>query len=176
MEDDSLPADQITRFLRLARQTREFEPGDIPEDALQGILDVARWSGSSMNRQVWKLVVIRDRALLARLGETVRHARHFGRAPLVILIRMPDEDPEMDAHDEGRMTERIILAARAYGLGAGIGWVRPEERDAVRELLRLPPGGMIRTGLAIGHPAPRPRRAGADARKPLNEIVQWDAG
>jgi nitroreductase len=166
----------VIRFLRRARQTRQFEPGEVPQEALDGILEAAQWSGSSMNRQVWRLVVVRDPALLKQLGETVKHAPHFGRAPLVILITMPDEIPDMDAHDEGRMTERIILAAQAYGLGAGIGWVRAEERDAVRELLHLPPGGMIRTGLAIGRPAPRPRKGAGEARKDLSEIVQWDAG
>ena len=172
MNESSVAPAELIRFMRRGRQSREFLPEPVPEEALNDILEVARWTGSSMNRQVWRFVVVRDPALRARLGEIAQSARHFGRAPAVIVITMPDADPIMDAHDEGRVSERILLAARAHGLGAGVGWFRPGERAAVRQLLHLEPGVMVRTGIAIGRPVPRPRRAGA--RKPLADLVQWD--
>ena len=58
-------------------------------------------------------------------------------AAVAIAIEMPGEKPEWEAYDEGRVAERILVAAGALDLGAGIGWAVEEERPAVAGLLGL---------------------------------------
>jgi nitroreductase len=68
------------------------------------------------------------------------------------------------------------------GLGAGITWIMPEKRDAIRAILAVPEGQFVRTIVAIGHPSEaglRPKSAPGTARLPRGEVVfeeKWPAG
>src|SRR6266481_966149 len=109
-------------FLRGLRATRQLRPDPLPEPVLHDILEVARWSGSAGNRQPWEFVVVQDRELLARLA-TVEgaNAGHLANAAVGLAIVIRPEVPDLDAYDEGRVAERILLAATAHGLGAAVG-------------------------------------------------------
>src|ERR1700730_4101313 len=64
-------------FLRGLRQIRQLSPEPVPEEALQDILEVARWTGSARNIQPWDLLVIQDRATLQTLANLEgSHAPH----------------------------------------------------------------------------------------------------
>jgi nitroreductase len=166
----------VLRGLRRTRQIRQFTDEPIEEDALQSILEVARWTGSSMNTQPWTFIVIRDAEARRRIGEQARYARYVAKAPLAIAIAMPGKDPEAEAYDEGRVAERVLIAASALDLGAGIGWAdSPEERAAVGALLGVEPPAFVRTILAVGHPteAALQKRSGpGTGRRPLAEFVR----
>ena len=54
-------------FLRGLNATRTFRPDPVPEEAINDILQVARWSGSASNVQPWEFLVIRDRETLQKL-------------------------------------------------------------------------------------------------------------
>ena len=58
---DRTTADVILAALRRTRQVRQFTDELVSDDDLQAILDVARWSGSSMNRQPWTFTDITPR-------------------------------------------------------------------------------------------------------------------
>ena len=169
-------ADTILRGLRRTRQIRQFTDEPVPEDALQAILEVARWTGSSMNTQPWTFIVVRDADARRRIGELAQYARYVANAPVAIAIAMPGSDPESEAYDEGRVAERVLVAAAALGLGAGIGWADgPAEQAAVGALLDVAPPAFVRTILAIGHPtasALQKRSGPRTGRRPLAEFVR----
>jgi nitroreductase len=168
-------ADPILRALRRTRQVREFTDEPVTETDLRAILEVARWSGSSMNRQPWTFIVIRDRADRDLLAELAPNARHVAGAAVAIAIAMSGNNPEWDAYDEGRAAERILVAAGALGLGAGIGWALETSRPQVAELLRLIAPAFVRTIISLGHPteaAKQPRSAPGAARRPFAELVR----
>ncbi len=169
--------DRLLTFLRGSRGARGFRPGPVPEEALAAVLEVARQSGSSGNRQPWHFVAVRAPATLRQLARLVPNATRLERAPLAIVIVMPGGQVALDAFDEGRVTERILLAARAEGLAGAIGWVLAEERDAVRELLGIPPERLVRTTVSLGYPAdeaPPSRGPGGRERRPLSAIVHLE--
>ena len=105
-------------FLRGLRQIRQLRPDPIPEAALQDILDVSRWTGSARNIQPWDLVVTSNRQTLRALG-TIEGGRgpHLTTAGAGIALVMSGdlEHPDFDTYDEGRLSERIMLAAAAHG-------------------------------------------------------------
>ncbi len=171
------PVDPIA-FLRGLRATRRFAPDPVPEEALADILDVARWTGSSMNRQPWHVVVVRDRATLDELAAVGTYTRHLAGAPLGLFLVMDGDDPIDEAYDDGRLGERIMLAARAHGLGSCIGWYWDEGHEpAAKAALGVPPERTLRTAISIGYP-PREdeaeRAASSAARKPLADIVSFE--
>lgn len=167
--------DVVLQALRRTRQIRSFTEEPVSEDDLYAILEVCRWTGSSMNTQPWQFIVVRDADLRRRIGEISVHARYVGRAPLALAIAMPGEDAESDAYDEARVAERILIAATAMDLGAGIGWIEEKDYAAVGEMLGLTAPAFVRTIVSIGHPtedARKPRTGPRTGRRPLEEFVR----
>ncbi len=174
MTGTQIAKDRIA-FLRSLRAVRRFRPDPVPQDVVDDLLEVARWSGSASNRQPWELVVIRDRNTLRALAEVRGYADHLAGAPLGIVLVMAGERPEQETYDEGRLSERIMLAALAHGVGSSIGWIVGDGRAAAKEILGVPPERVVRTAISLGYPdeeARRHRTRAAQARKPLAEIVR----
>jgi nitroreductase len=75
--------DRIT-FLRTLRAVRAFRPDPVPQEVLDDILEVARWSGSASNSQPWEMIVVQNRDTLGALAPVDGYAGHLARAPLGI--------------------------------------------------------------------------------------------
>src|SRR5215212_6073489 len=161
-------------FLRTLRAVRSFRSDAVPQEVVDDVLEVARWSGSASNKQPWEIVVIRDRATLRTLASVGGYAGHLSGASLGIVLVMAGEREVRETYDEGRLAERIMLAAHAHGVGSSIGWIVGSGRDAARELLGIPQEKMVRTAISLGYPdegGRRSRSSRGQARKPLDEIV-----
>ena len=170
---DERTRDRIT-FLRSLRAVRAFRPDPLPQEVVDDVLLVARWSGSASNNQPWDIVVIREQETLRSLAGLDGYAAHLAGAPLGIVLVMKGDRAEQETYDEGRLAERIMLAAHAHGVGSSIGWIVGPGRDAARELLGIPQHKVVRTAISLGYPdeaARKPRSGRGQARKPLGEIV-----
>jgi nitroreductase len=167
------PRDHIS-FLRGLRAVRSFRPDPVPQEVVDDILEVVRWSGSAGNRQPWEVVVIRNRDTLRSLASVEGYADHLAGAPFGMVLVMAGGRAQQETYDEGRLAERIMLAAHAHGVGSSVGWIVGSGRDAARELLGIPQEKMVRTAISLGYPdveARRSRSGRGQARKPLDEIV-----
>jgi nitroreductase len=163
-------------FLLRLRAVRDFRPDPVPAAALDDMLAVARWTGTAANRQHWELVVVQDRAMLRQLAELEGYAQHLAGAPLGIVLVMAGRLAEQETYDEGRLAERIMLAAAAHDLGSCIGWLRGDGSEAAKRLLGIPVERTVRTILSVGYPdevAGGARRKAADARKPIAAFVHY---
>ena len=172
---DRTTAEIVLTELRRTRQVRQFTAELVSDNDLQAILEVARWSGSSTNRQPWTFIVVRERADLQRLADLAPNAKHVAGAAVAIAIAMGGANAEWDAYDEGRAAERILIAANALGLGAGIGWALESNRPQVAQFLGLTPPAFVRTIISLGHPteaATQPKAAPGTARRPLTDLVR----
>ena len=165
--------DQLITFLRTLRQARQFTNQPVPDDVLADILQVARWTGSAGNEQPWEFIVIRDRETLRQLAEAYPSARHLAGAAVAVVIVMAGKWAPGEAYDEGRLAERIMLAARAHGLGAGVGWFGADGvAEAAKAILGIPRERFVRTAISLGYPAePGARSRRPQPRKPLAELV-----
>jgi nitroreductase len=146
---------EIVRPLLKARQVREFTDEPLTDRELDALTEVARWSGSSRNEQPWRFIVVRDVATVRRLWQAgVPQTRSMETAMAAIAIVLPaDPDRQLsDAYDDGRVAERILIAANMLDLGAAITWIRPDVLGTVQSLLGLPPDRLVRTLVALGHP------------------------
>ncbi len=175
-----------TELLRSLRAVRRFAPTPVPDDVLADVLEVARWTGSAKNRQPWEIVVVGSRETLERLSRLGRFAGHVAGAPLAIALLMDGSSGSGNVlFDEGRLAERITLAAWAHGVGSCVATLFPEENvRTAGELLGLPEGFAARTVISLGYPAdadarflrstPLLRAVVPVGRKPLEELVSWE--
>ena len=166
-------------FLRRLRAVRQFRPEPVPQHVVDDILEVARWSGSAKNRQPWELVLIRRPDTLRALAALDGSVGHLAGAALGVVLVMngtPGHE-ERETFDDGRLSERIMLAAAAHGVGSSIGWFSAAGRGAAKALLRVPPQRVVRTAISLGYPDPAARSGPrpSPARKPLAEILHHEA-
>ena len=171
-------ARRVLRLVRTVRQARQYAPEPVPDEVLGELLEVARWTGSSRNTQPWHFVVVRDKERLRQISAIRTPINWVAEAPLGIAIVLDGANPMSEAYDEGRVTERLLIAARARGLGGGVAWFGDESQQATaKELLGIPKERTARQIVAIGRPVsvkdPRPTRA-TPGRKPLAEVVSWE--
>ena len=182
MNDPADAADAVRPLLR-TRQVREFTEEPIDPAALDALADVARWSGSSQNKQPWRFIVVTQPDTLRRLADSgMPSTRALQTATAAIAIAMPEQPGRKvsTAYDEARAAERILGGASALGIGAGIAWVSGDGRQAVADTLALPADRFVRTIVAIGHPTDRakePKAERGEARLPREEAVfreRWE--
>jgi nitroreductase len=167
----------LLRTMRRVRSVRSFRPELVPDELLTEILEVARWTGSGSNQQPWTFVVVRERATLEAIAAASPNVRHVAGAAAAIVIVMDGDSPEIETFDEGRVAERILVAATALGLASAIGWVVPAAADAVGALLGVPAGHRTRTLVSLGYPTEegsRPKAAAGTARQPLADVVRFE--
>src|SRR5438067_13414133 len=103
-------------MLRGVRQVRQFDSRRVPDEIIHDILEVARWTGSGMNRQPWEFVVIRNHDTLRQIAEAEGAGSHLAGADFAIIVVMPGEKQGINTFDEGRLAERLLLAPAAHGV------------------------------------------------------------
>lgn len=172
--------------MRTLRAVRRFAAGPVPDEALADMLEVARWTGSARNRQPWELVVVRSTETLAQLSRLGRFAGHLADAPLGVALVLDQSSGSANVFfDEGRLAERISLAAWAHGVGSCVATLFPDENvRAAGDLLGVPDGHSVRTVIALGYPAdeqarflsatPALQAVVPSGRKAVAELVSWE--
>jgi nitroreductase len=170
-------------FWQLVHQrhsVRRYDPNvDVSPKQVRRILEAAVASPSAGNRQPWHLVVVRDQALRQGLVRAAYGQGFLAQAPVVIAVCC---DPARSAErygqrgsslyclqDTAALTEHILLAATALGLGSC--WVGAFDEAAAARVLALP--GHLRPValIPIGHPAaPSSRRT---TRRSLDKVVTY---
>jgi nitroreductase len=168
----------LIKFLRSLRAVREYTAEPISDDAVSDILEVARWSGSASNKQPTELVVVRDDKIKQQLAEA--GVRPAAGAALAFVIVTPgnSETNHLEVFDDGRLVERLLLAAKAHGLGSNVGSLKGDGPNVIKRALGIPAERRVWSVVTVGHTdeeARKARAAGpARGRKPPAEFVHWD--
>jgi nitroreductase len=175
--NDTAANDNI-RFLRNLRAVRDYTAEAIPEDVLNDILEVGRWAGSASNVQGTEIVVVRDAKHKQLIGEKGARPATGAAAVLVIVLSGDESRRDLEAFDNGRLVERLLLAAKARGIGSNIATLKDDGPEVVKEALGIPAERRLWTVVTLGyrdevaHKA-RPKNPNA-GRKPAGNFVHWD--
>ena len=174
-KDLRVSAEALEQFLKMRRSVREFKSAPVPREALERVIDTARWAPSAGNRQRVCWLVVETPETIKRLaGLVVDFFRTSGEsyskgtvdawdqgldlilcnAPNVIVAHASHEDIWSPV-DCAIAVTYLELAARAGGLGtcwAGflVGAAAQDRR--VMEYLGLPPDNKIFGAVMIGYP------------------------
>src|ERR1700687_2007530 len=116
MTQSTQTKDDLLNFMRRLRAVREYTPEEVSHAALEEILDVGRWSATGGNRQPHEVVVVRAPAVRQKFAEW--GAKPAGPAAVALLIVTASD---ASTFDEGRVAERLALAAEAWGAGFCVG-------------------------------------------------------
>jgi nitroreductase len=170
---------EVQEAVRTQRVVRRFSPRPIDDERVQDILNAARRTGSSKNRQEWQFIVVRDRQRLTELAEVGPYAGHLAGAALAIALVTPEpathSAPYSLLWDLGRAAQNMTLLAWSWGIGSVPATVY--EQELCRGILGYPPDHRCEYILSFGYPADRgelirPPKTGG--RRSLHELVHQE--
>lgn len=156
------------------RTVRRFRPDPLSEEDLNAILEAGRWTGSAKNHQPWMFLVIRDRGQLERLSECGDFSQPLRAAAAAIV---PIRTPEGYDWDLGRLSQNMMLAAAARGVGSCP--ITLHREACGREVLGVPDDHGCKFVVALGYPDHEKEAEGRaksplSGRKPLEDLVRYE--
>ncbi len=168
------PNADVYEAVKGLRVVRNFEDRQISEEHLDAILEAGRWTGSSKNRQNWAIIVVQDPGQLERLAECGDFTTPLRNAPTTLV---PVRLPEGYDWDLGRLSQNMMLAAAALGVGSCP--VTFHREDDAKAVLGVADDHGARFGITLGYPEPVAERAGRErsplsGRKPLGAMIYRD--
>lgn len=150
----------FSSLLEKRRSIRKFQDKEIEAEKLDMLIEAALRAPSSMGRNPWEFIVVRDQDTLAKLSAAKPHGASFLRhAPLGIVVCADPEKSDVWVEDASIATIFILLAAESIGLGGC--WIQfrkrmyDKEKSAkayICELLNIPDKMEILSIVALGYP------------------------
>jgi len=145
------------------RSIRTYTRQPVTDDVVRALLEAAMAAPSAMATDPWRFLVLRDRAALSALADTLPHGKMLNEAPLGIVVcgelaRAHRQELSYLLQDCSAAVENLLLAANLLGLGAVWLGVHPnEDRIAgIRSRFGVPENILPLAAIAIGHPAEHP--------------------
>ena len=150
------------------RAVREFKPDPLGDDDLGAILEAARWTGSSKNRQDWSFIVVTG----DRLRGLAEHGDYTDpiRASTATIVLVKEEGGNL--FDIGRAAQNIMLAAKASGVASCP--ITLHRSNQAREFLGAPEGTETRYAVSLGYPAAGAGPSRFGGRKPAETVVRFE--
>jgi nitroreductase len=148
---------------------REFSSRDIPSEVKQSILEAARLTGTGLNTQHWRFILVEGRDRLKKLAEDSTSGMWVAGANFAIIVLT---NPKYNFHmiDAGRVVQNMQLAAWNHGVASGLftGLKEKELRSDFGIPNELNPTIIV----GFGYPARKLTGKKKD-RVPLGELVYY---
>ncbi len=160
------------------RSIRDFLDQEIPEPAVEALVDAILWAPSAGNMQSRKFYFVTRKDVKDALVRAALGQRFIAAAPLVVVacldrrisVRYGDRGVNLYAIQDAAVSiENMMLAARDLGLGTC--WVGAFNEFDVAELLDLADHLRPVAIVPVGYPKSIP--AGAPKRLPREEAVTF---
>ena len=183
---------EVFEAIKTRRSIRKYSDKTVEEEKLQAVLEAVRMAPSWANKQCWRLIVVKDRAMKDRISVLSSLESYFAPlgyksnpsmkaladAPVVIVLCA---DPGQSGVvwgqnyylvDVGLAAQNLMLAARDRGLGTV--FVGIYDEDKLKSLLHIPPEIRVVGLFPLGYPVEE--KKDGPARKPQEELFfyeQW---
>jgi nitroreductase len=144
----------------------EYSQREVPHDVKKKILEAARLTGSGINSQHWRFVLVQESQNLKRLATDSTSGKWVGSANFAVLVLT---DPKYNFHllDAGRVLQDMQLAAWNYGVASRI--YTGFDREAMAKDFGLPGGKHLAVVVGFGYPIRKV--IGKKNRLPLSQLA-----
>ena len=163
-------ADVVMQNILARKSVRSYNGDTIPAAVMENILKAAMAAPSGRDLRPWQIVVMTDKSQYETVFEGNFNMKKFMESGAVVILCADTvfsaptrEDPDGPAveqinqlwrDDMGAVTENLLLAVEAYGLGAC--WTAcypyPDRMDPIKKALALPPTVVPYAVVPIGYP------------------------
>ena len=165
------PAEVVMTNILNRKSVRSYTGDTIPSKVMENLLRAAMAAPSGRNIQPWSFVVLNDTSRYDEIfGENFNMGMYKQSAAVVVVcadttvVRPPRDNPDAPAvqqpngiwrDDMGAVTENLLLAVEAHGLGACWTACYPyaDRMEPVKKALGLPATVVPYSVVPIGYPA-----------------------
>ena len=145
---------------------REFSSVDVPNEIKSKVLEAARLTGTGLNTQHWRFILVEDKENIKKLAlDSISGNWAAGSNFAVIILT----NPEHNFHwiDAGRVAQDMQLAAWNFGVASGL-FTGIREKELARDF-NIPKSLKPTVVVAFGYPVRKLR--GRKNREPLEMLV-----
>jgi nitroreductase len=154
---------------------RAYKDTVVEEDKLKKILEAARLSPSSSNRQEWKFIVVKNKETRKKLANAAFGQSFIGEAPVVIIACGTESKSIMACGQPAHTVDVSIACAymilQAYELGLGTCWIGAFKEEEVKKILKIPEHVRVVAMTPLGYPDQLPSQK---FRKGFDQIVCFE--
>jgi nitroreductase len=148
---------------------RQYDSKKVPAEVKLRVLEAARASGTGMNKQEWRFILVQEKEMLKRLAEDSTSGGWVVGANFAVIVL---SDPTLGFHgiDAGRAVQNMELAAWDQGVISGIYTGIKDEK--LRKDFAIPSTLKAVVVVAFGYPVKK--ILGKKNRMPLVELASID--
>jgi nitroreductase len=149
---------------------REYSNEDVPANIRSNILEAARLTGTGLNTQHWRFVLVKDKDNLKKLAEDSTSGEWVAGANFAIIVLT---NPKHGFHmiDAGRVLQNMQLAAWDQGIGSGL--FTGVHAEKLRKDYAIPTGLNPTVIVGFGYPV-RKLKGKRKNRLPHHELVFYE--
>ena len=156
--------------IRTKLEVREFSTRDVPSEIKLKILEAARLTGTGLNTQHWRFILVDNKQNLKKLAEDSTSGNWVAGANFAIIVLT---NPKYNFHliDAGRVLQNMQLAAWNNEVGSGLFTGVREEK--FRSDFEIPKELSPTVIVGFGYPAME-LTGKRKNRLPLNKLVYYE--
>lgn len=145
---------------------REFGLEKISEETKSKVLEAARMTGTGLNTQHWRFILVSDSENIKRLAKDSISGNWVEGANFAVIILT---NPEHNFHmiDAGRVAQNMQLAAWNFGVASGL-FTGIREKELRRDF-NIPK--WLNPTIVLGFGYPARKLVGKKNRQPLDTLV-----
>jgi nitroreductase len=145
---------------------REFAKRRVDNEIKKKVLEAARLTGSSMNSQHWRFILVQDSKGLDTLARDSTTGKWVKGSDFAVVVCVDPKIPGSGI-DAGRSLQDMEVVAWEHGVGSGIytGFRASEMRSDFRIPENLSPA------VVVGFGYPQKKLHGRKKRKPLSDVA-----
>jgi nitroreductase len=170
----------IFEAIKNRRSVRDYNPGKkVPKDAIEKIVEAARWAPSAGNQQPIEVVVVSEKEKRDKLAGASGNAPFLKDAPVALVVCVNHKKYTKGYEnavsffmpmDASVAMQNMMLAA--YALGLGTCWDSVLNKSVIKELLNIPVDVEPFSILGLGYSSKTPPKP--PTRRNLEEMIHWD--
>jgi len=165
-------AEAVLQNIMTRTSVRKFKQQPVEDAKIEALLRAGMAAPTSGDMQPWHFIVLKEKKDIERYAASNKyHAEDIKKTPLFIFVcadttRMAEgQGKELWVQDLSAVSENILLAAHAMGLGACWTTIYPIQKKVmgISRTLKLPANLIPLNGIIIGYPD-----------EPLQPKDKWD--
>jgi nitroreductase len=151
-------------------EVREFSTQDVPSEIRSKVLEAARLTGTGMNTQHWRFIMVEKKDNLKKLAEDSTSGSWVAGANFAVIVLT---NPQYGFHliDTGRVLQNMQLTAWNQGVGSGL--FTGIREDKLRGDFAIPKDLSPSVTIGFGYPA-RKLTGKRKNRLPIHELVYYE--
>ena len=162
----------MLELVKSRRSIRVYQDKEVPKQALEEIVDCARFAATARNVQPWEFVAITSAEMLKKIAGVTDHGKFLSEAKACIAVFCSDTKYYLE--DGCAATENILISAAMLGIGSC--WIAGDKKPycvEVGRLLNVPQEYKLVSLVALGYPQDENSFKLTDKR-PLKELLHWE--